>query len=443
MKRLLESNLKTWARSHEHLPLILRGARQVGKTYLIESFAQENFKHFVAINFELQPEFKGCFESLDPEIILREISLLTQQPITLDETLIFFDEIQTCPRALQSLRYFKEKLPRLHVIAAGSLLDFVLNDSNFSMPVGRVTFRYLYPMSFTEFLLANKDGMFVDYLSNANLDNPISPTLHATLLEKLKIYFFLGGMPAVVARFTEQPNDWVTIAEYQSALLKTYRADFSKYATLNQRKYLERLFERAPLILGQQFKYSRVDPDLLARDLKIALHLLIDAALITPAYACHASGIPLTAGKIEKKFKIFFLDIGLAQNAAHITPSFTSRMDLIQINQGALIEQLVAQEMLAYSASFDPIQLFFWDREKPGSSAEVDFVIQLDNRIIPIEVKAGKTGRLKSLRVFMQEKSCPMGIRIAALPLSFEDNILTIPLYLIKELPRLVKSYIP
>jgi hypothetical protein len=441
MRRLLENNLIEWAKSEEHLPIILRGARQVGKTYLVESFARNHFKHFVSINFELQSEYKKCFDSLNPQEILHEVSLILKQRIISGETLLFLDEIQNCPKAIQALRYFKEQLPALHVIAAGSLLEFTLKDAQFSMPVGRVTFRYLYPMSFKEFLLANQDELLIEALQDTTVSQPLSDNIHEHCLKKLKAYFFLGGMPAVVSQYVQQA-DWLKIKEYQDILLQSYRADFAKYATIAQRKYLERLFERIPLLISQHFKYSHVDPDMLARDLKVALRLLIDASLITPAYATHASGIPIAAGISEKKFKVFFLDIGLAQQALGITPNFASHIDLTHINQGAMTEQLVAQEFQVYAPEFSPAHLYFWERNKVGSNAEVDFVIPFGQHIIPVEVKSGKTGRLKSLRVFMEEKKSLIGVRVSSLPLSFENQILSVPFYLLSELPRLLEEAI-
>lgn len=439
MKRFLMQDLVLWMQADEHPPLILRGPRQVGKSYLVEQFGALYFSNTLVINFELEPHYQDCFLNLDPQEILRSLTLLSGKPIIPGQTLLFLDEIQICPQAIAALRYFKEKLPNLHVIAAGSLLEFTLNSSSFSMPVGRVTFRYLHPLSFQEFLYAAHEEKLADYLRTVSLSEPILPVIHNKLLKLTRLYFLLGGMPAVVNQHL-QHHDWSTITEAQSVLLQTYRADFPKYAKSSQYKYLERLFDRIPLRLGKQFKYSQIDPDMLSRDLRIALMLLIDAGIITPIYATAASGIPLAATRQEKKFKLSFLDIGLAQRASGIDiASLWNSPQFLQINEGALAEQFVAQEFLAYWPNYEPGQLFFWERDKKNSMAEVDFVISLFNQVIPVEVKSGKTGRLRSLRLFIEEKNSPLGIRISESPLEWKDSILSIPFYLLAELPRLVK----
>jgi len=223
-------------------------------------------------------------------------------------------------------------------------------------------------------------------------------------------------------------------------LLNTYRNDFGKYATHAEHKHLQRLFEKAPGLIAQHFKYTKVDPDLRSRDIKNALALLQQAGLIYPIYTTAASGLPLESVVNEKKFKILFLDVGLAMRASRLDIELLLQEDLLLLNRGAVAEQLVGQELLAYSSPYDDAALYFWCREKKSSQAEVDFVINMHTQIIPIEVKAGTTGRLKSLNMFMDEKQVSLGIHVSQQPLSLTKNILSLPLYLIGELPRFVRD---
>lgn len=439
MKRLIEPELWHWRENNHQLPLIIRGARQVGKSYLIESFGRKAFESTLVVNFELDPQFAECFTSLDPHSIVRNLELYTDTKIIPGKTLLFFDEIQQCPQAITSLRYFKEKMPQLHVIGAGSLLEFAVHDENFSFPVGRVQFTHLRPLSFHEFLLAKEHHLLLEALESCTLENLISDVIHQRLLNLVREYIFLGGMPAVIDSYL-RTNSFLESERLQTSLLKTYENDFGKYATQAQHQYLKRCYERSPFLVGKHFQYKKIDPDLRSRELKTAIDQLSYAGLITRVHATSANGIPLRAEINERKFKILFLDVGLYQRAMEVDSQAILQQDLLQVNEGALAEQFVGQELLAYGDYYVDRHLHFWEREKKGSSAEVDYVVNINSRIIPIEVKAGKTGRLRSLQQFMHEKACPIGIRISQYPLSFENNILSLPLYLIEQLPRLLTT---
>ena len=436
MQRQIEKELLAWKKTIHRLPLLLRGARQVGKTFIIERFGQKYFDSFININFELMPELIDCFENLDPKNIIEKLALFIKQPITPGKTLLFLDEIQECPKAIQSLRYFKENLPELHVIGAGSLLEFILNDADFRMPVGRVQFIYLNPLSFKEFLMANQQSAIINYLENITLKDIIPDNIHQKLLTLTRRYFALGGMPAVVQQYVENPTI-LSVSHTQTALLSTYRNDFGKYASRAQHKYLQELFIKAPGLIGKEFKFSHIDREMRSRDLKIALENLYNAGLIHPVYSTTASGLPFETTMNEKKIKLLFLDIGLASRGLHLNPKLFMKEDLLLLNEGALAEQFVGQEWLAYTDPFEEVQLFFWSRDKKGSQAEIDYVIHVDGHIIPIEVKAGKTGRLRSLRLFMDEKKSRLGVHISQSEFGYRNNILSLPLYLISELARL------
>ena len=439
MKRDILKELILWKNHKERYPLIIRGARQVGKSYIVESFAKDNFKNTVIVNFEFQPQLKECFKSPDPLEIINRLQLFFGVQIDKNDTLLFFDEIQECPEAIISLRYFKEKMPSLPVIGAGSLLEFALRNADFKMPVGRIHFLYLEPLSFSEFLDAAGNEQLRKYLFNVTVKNAVEDIIHKKLLELLRLYLVLGGMPAVIKDYVYN-KDLMSCQNLQKGLLQTYRMDFGKYARTAQHKYLQKVFDSTPRLVGQRIKYSYIDTDVKSRDLKNALELLALAGVIKPVYMSYASGLPLAAEINEKKFKLNFVDIGLMQNACGLQSDIGMTQDFMQVNSGAVAEQFVGQELRAYSDSHQESRLFFWARDKRNSSAEVDYIINAGSDIFPLEVKAGKTGTLKSLRLFLREKKAKFGIRISQDKLSYIDNILSVPLYMIEQIPRIIKT---
>ena len=439
MRRDIEKELILWKAQKEKYPLIIRGARQVGKSYLVETFGKTHFQNNVIVNLEFQPQLKDCFKSLDPSEIINKLQLLLGVQIKEDDTLLFLDEIQECPQAIMSLRYFKEKMPKLAVIAAGSLLEFVMRSPDFKMPVGRVQFLYLEPMSFSEYLDAAGNQNLRKFLSDVKLKDSIDDVIHKKLLELLRIYIIVGGMPAVLTEYLSS-KDLMNCQRIQTALLQTYRSDFGKYAKISQHKYLQKVFDAAPRMAGQRIKYSNIDPDTRSRDLKNALSLLTLAGIVRPIYLTKALGLPLGAQINEQRFKLNFLDIGLMQNSCGLQGRLSIEEDFLQINAGSVAEQFVGQELAAYSDRHQQVGLYFWAREKRGSMAEVDYVINIGSDIFPVEGKSGKEGRLKSLRMFIEEKKSRLGIRFSQDKLSYYDKILSIPLYMIEQMPRLVES---
>lgn len=439
MKRDAEKELINWKNDNDRYPLLVCGARQTGKSYLIETFGRDNFQNTVVVNFELKPSLKECFTSLDPLEITNKLQLLLGVHIRDDDTLLFLDEIQECPQAIVSLRYFKEMRPHLPVIGAGSLLEFALKKKDFKMPVGRVQFLYLEPFSFSEFLTASGNSQLRDYLNETTVSDKVNVSVHQKLLDIVRLYLILGGMPAVLNEYNST-KDILNCQRIQSALLQTFRSDFAKYAETSYHKYLEKVFEASPRIVGNIVKYVNIDSNAKSRDLKNAVDLLSLAGIIKLIRLSKVSGIPLGAQIDEKKFKLNFLDVGLVQNACDLKSDIAIAKDILQINSGAIAEQFVGQELRAYNDKFQPANLYFWTREKKSSSAEVDYVVNIGSSIIPMEVKSGKTGRLKSLRLFMEEKNTKFGIRISQEPLSFYDNILSVPLYMIEQIPRLVQN---
>jgi predicted AAA+ superfamily ATPase len=437
MHRIAENELIQWATQIPRMPLLLRGARQVGKTTLVRLFAQNQGFNLLEINFELMPKFKSCFKSLEPTDILVGISFLSQTKIEAGKTLLFLDEIQICPQAILALRYFKEKMPELHVIAAGSLLEFTLNQPDFRMPVGRVQSLYLKPLSFLEYLMASQPSENIDMLRALHYRDKIPEAIHQHLLETVKEYMIVGGMPEVV-KYHLETRDYLMTTQLQGTILDNYRNDFGKYGIRLNLHLLQAVFERLPGLSGQHFKFSKLNLDAQSREIKPVLRALHDAGLAYSVHATHASGFPLSLGKSDKKFKLLFLDLGLMQHAQGLTPELLLGEPENLLHRGMLAEQFVGQELIAYQPSYEPASLFYWERDKLGSQAEIDYLIQSGSSIIPIEVKAGSTGRLKSLHAFMAEKNSRVGLHVSQSPLSHQGKILSIPLYLTWRLSELV-----
>ena len=439
IKRNIDQILDQWKHSRVRQPLLIRGARQVGKTYSVTDFGKRAFENIVSVNFEEQPEMSRCFSDLNPKNIIDRLSILKRMTISPGRTLLFLDEIQECPQAITSLRYFLEKMPELHVIGAGSLIEFALHVEEFRMPVGRVQNVYMYPMSFAEFLTAVGEDRLLNHIHTVDLQTGMEQVFSIRLENLFRQYLLIGGMPRVVKAF----EDKVVMEELQrlqSGLIRTYIDDFAKYASTAKHKYLKEVYSRAPQMAGQRYKYSHVNPGIEAKFLKEALGLLCDARCLSKI--CHASGagVPLLATANERKFKIAFLDVGLMQNALGVQDSIILIDSVMQINAGSIAEQFVAQELLACADPYADKKLHFWAREARGSNAEVDFLIEIGGMPIPVEVKAGARGSLKSMRLFLNEyPNTLLGIRYSMHELSYFDQILSIPLYMVNQTQRLVR----
>lgn len=361
---------------------------------------------------------------MDPHRIIREIALIKKTQIEPGKTLLFFDEIQACPKAITALRYFYEKMPEMHVIAAGSLLEFA--HELVGIPVGRVQSLYVHPMTFIEFLFADGHAILAkEILSN----NPLSKVVHRKALCLLGEYLALGGMPEVVNHWIHQ-KDPLKCTEIQSTLLDTYRQDFQKYAKSFQLKYLTLLFENIPRQLGEKFKYSKIG-EYRKRELEPSLELLLTAGIFNKVLHTGAHGIPIGAESNPEKFKLIFIDVGLTQSLLGLDlADWFVQPEIEFINKGKLVEAFVGQEILAYSQMRVKSGLYYWQRETRGSSAEVDYVIQKGNQLLPIEVKAGKTMKLKSLHAFLKSHpEAPKGLKVSIDPSYVSDHIDSIPLY--------------
>lgn len=435
LHRIIDSHLENWIKDEDRKPLIMRGSRQVGKTFAVRKLGQ-SFQKFVSVNFESQPEIKAIFEQdLNPERIVLELSLTLGKPITPKDTLLFFDEIQEAPRALIALRYFYEEMPDLHVIAAGSLLDFAID--KIGIPVGRITSLYMHPMSFYEFLKASEEDLILSSIANYSADNPASDIVHKKLLKLVGQYIAIGGMPGVVKTWIAT-NDPYRCLKVQQSILDSYRQDFQKYAERHQLDPLEMLLGQISYQIGRQFKFSKSFEGYRKRDLTPCLDLMEKSNIIAPVYHTSANGLPLGAEMNLDKFKAIFLDVGLTQRLLGLDlKEWFLNPEQAFINQGSIVEAFVGQELLAYS---DPLKrqiLYYWHREERGSSAEVDYVRQIGSEIVPIEVKSGTTGTLKSMYEFFREhEKAQYGLRFSARNYSEDGKIRSYPLYAIAEAIR-------
>ena len=424
MKRLVEKQIIDWKDSPRRKPLIIRGARQVGKTWLVENVLAKLFDSFVKIDLEKRRDLHVHFAgSLDPRTILSYLELAAGR-ITSGRTLLFFDEIQACPRAIMALRYFYEQMPDLHVIAAGSLLEFAFGD--ISIPVGRVQYLHIHPMTFYEYLLA----MGKEPMAEITLTPPesVAEPIQQMILGELRNYFFVGGMPECIKTYRDS-GSMVETFRVQSEILDSYRADFSKYRPRIDTICLDAIFLNVARNAGEQLKYARLDDSHSGQTNRKAFDLLVKAKVIHKIPACDPSGLPLGATANQKKFKAAMLDIGLLQRLCQVPVELEMQQEnLLALYRGKLAEQFVAQELLAWHSS----ELFYWARDARGSNAEVDYLVVREGKIYPIEVKSGSGGSLRSLQLMLEKyPNCPQGLVLYSgtykkLP---EQKLVFLPLY--------------
>jgi predicted AAA+ superfamily ATPase len=438
-------DLIAWARQPKRKPMILRGARQVGKTTCVELMAAEMGFNCVTVNLERRPELAELFKSNEPTRIIQLISLQFNQPILPNQSVLFLDEIQAAPEVLASLRYFYEELPELHVLCAGSLLEFALEELTFSMPVGRIEYFYLGPMTFDEFLVALGEQGLLDFLLNYHLKDELPLPIHEKLLALLKIYLITGGMPEAVQAYVLH-QDFMMIERVKRSILDTYQDDFSKYSTVQPPHLLRSIFEKIPGLIAQQIKYSQINPDIKSTIISRNIRLLAMAKIITLVYHSASNGVPLGAQINEKLFKLIFLDAGLLSTQLGL--SFLDLHNCAELNfvhGGMLAEQFIGQHLLYMKPYYEPPHLYYWRREMKSSQAEIDYVISHRQKIIPIEVKAGKSGTLKSLHLFMEEKGLSLGVKFSSQQPSSITNaqgstLLSLPLYMVGQLQRLLSE---
>ena len=425
MKRLIEQNLREWKESPRRKPLIVRGARQVGKTYSVEQFGRESFQNLAVLDLERNRELHRVFSGdLDAHRILSELELLVSMKLEPGKTLLFLDEIQSCPRAIMALRYLYEERPELHVVAAGSLLEFAMAEISF--PVGRVQFLDMHPMSFAEYLMACGREDAANMV--ASPPGKTAESGHRLLLDALKSYFFVGGMPESVNAYVETRSIQEAFAT-QKDLIDSFRHDFSKYSPRINSRCLEAVLAGVARNVGKQVIYTHLAEGFSQPTIKRAFDTLCMARIITRVPSASPAGLPLGATVSSRKLKAILVDIGLWQSVCGVkVEAEYHKSELLSIYRGAMAEQFVGQEMMLSQNS----NLHYWARQVRGSTAEVDYLAVVDGSIVPIEVKSGAAGRLRSLHLLLQSyPHIPFGVVLSSRPYSeLQDQRLKfIPMY--------------
>ncbi len=450
--RIAEGYLSRWYHKKHRKPLVLRGARQVGKSTLVRQFARKHKLQLHEINLERHLDLNTLFQTLNIPSILRELESLTGSPIRQPDSVLFLDEIQATPYALQALRYFYEDTPQIPVIAAGSLLEFMLSDHSFPMPVGRIEYYHLGPLTFREFLQATASGL-TEFLTTSTLEANIPSQAHKQLLTKQREFLFTGGMPEAVQIYAET-GSVIEVAEVHRSIAETYQDDFSKYARHKELALMQRVFRMIPALIGHKVKYSNIAREQRAKDIKIVIELLTKARICHKVFHSHCSGVPLLADMHEQIYKLLFMDIGIVNHICGLDiRTLQALTDHELINEGALAEQFIGQHLLGLKN--ERPELCYWLREGKASNAEVDYVIAHRNQIVPIEVKSGKSGSLKSLQQFVLHKQVTCALRfdlnrpswqyirhITSGPTGKQTvafNLLSLPLYLVEECIRFIE----
>ena len=461
MYRHQQRHLKEWLHRPRRKPLVLRGARQVGKSTLVELFCEsEAGRDLVTVNLERHPHLAEAFATNDPATILNLVSTVSGKPVS-DRSILFIDEIQAVPRAIASLRYFFEDMPHRPVVAAGSLMAFMLSDHTFSMPVGRIEYLNLGPMTFTEFLKAvGQDRLAREIETYEWLSDGPPPVphllIHRRLLELLRLYQFIGGMPEAVRIYSESEN-LPAVSAVHAGIVDTWRDDFPKYAARRDLTRMLRVFHFAARNAGRKVKYSNVSPDDQSATVRRDVDLLEMARVISRVTHSHCTGLPLQRDVNQKVFKLIFLDVGLMNAICGLGWQTLAEQTPVQlVNAGPAAEQFIGQHLQYLLAARPNRELTYWLREGRSSNAEVDYVAEFGGCIVPIEVKAGRAGTLKSLHQFVFEKRVPFAVRFHAdLPdLQAIDTevrrgsgtgrvryrLLSLPLYLVEQLPRILEG---
>jgi predicted AAA+ superfamily ATPase len=428
MQRNLFERLALWKEKPGRKPLIIQGARQVGKTWLMREFGRSSYTDTVYVNFDHNPKIRDIFApDLDTRRILASLEAEFRQKIVPDKTLIIFDEIQECNRALVSLKYFCEDSPEYHVMAAGSFLGVAQHEGN-SFPVGKVDVMTLYPLSFAEFLNAAGETGFVEM--TAALNWPMIRGLRERLAELLKYYFYVGGMPEVVQTFVRERN-FDEVREMQRTIIRNYSADFSKHIAASDIPKVGLLWDSIPAQLGKEkrkFIYSDMKSGARAREYENALSWLVKSGLVYQVNRVSLPNLPLISYREREHFKLYMLDIGLlsAQSGLGIKTLLEPNTAIFNHFKGALAEQYVLQELKVLD---DQAPVFYWANDK--GTAEVDFVLQKWDEVIPLEVKSSVNLKSKSLKAYLDRFVPKTAIRASLADFSRRENFFEIPLYMI------------
>jgi hypothetical protein len=428
IRRAIDMELINWKNSVTRKPLLLRGARQVGKSSAIRNLGK-SFTHFIEINFDEKKEWTTLFESTQNlDALLEQISIIENTPIIENETLLFLDEIQTSLPAIHLLRYFYERKPNLHVIAAGSLLEFALKDLP-SFGVGRIRSLFMYPISFHEFLLAHNEERLLEKTKEASPILPLPELLHQKLIAYYKKFLIIGGMPEAVKSYVIS-KDLLEVQRILDDLIISIQADFTKYKKRIEPIKIAEVFANVVLQQGEKFTYTYPNATLNNQQIKEILQLLEMAGLVHFVTHTAANGIPLGAEINPKKRKIILFDTGIYQRILKLDISQLLTLEnLTVINKGNIAELSIGLELIKNQSPYEKTNLYYWQRESKNSQAEIDYVIQQKEEILPVEVKAGTKGAMQSMFLFLHEKNKEKGIRISLENFGRMEKIDIYPLY--------------
>ena len=417
IERYIDALLLEWKNSSSLKPLLLRGARQVGKSWAVKHLG-ESFTYYLEVNFEKRPDIKDVFERVhEVHDLANNLSLLYNVPVVAGQTLLFLDEVQDCPAAIKSLWAFKEDFTELHVVAAGSLLEFALQDLP-SFGVGRIRSLFVYPFSFDEFLVAEGKSSWLEAKQQADNEKPLLMPLHNDIVQHYRTFLMVGGMPASVAA-------WVTTHDYRNCQTElddiqlTYYDDFKKYAKKVDPTLLRNTLQSVILQIGNKFTYSKVDGSYRAEEVKKALKLLSDAGIVKRVSHTAANGLPLGAEVNEKFRKYIYLDSALLLRildmdlggARQLTDLIVAGTAEDLVNKGGLAEMVLGWELIKYNNPRSQHDLYYWENTADGTRSEVDYIIARDMKVLPIECKSGTSGKMKSLHLFMHNKHLTDAIR--------------------------------
>ena len=433
MKRLLYNNLLKWKNSKDRKPLILKGVRQCGKTWLLKEFGKNNYENVAYFNFEGNEALQECFsQDLDVTRIIEELSILNNKAINAENTLIIFDEIQFCNKALSALKYFYENAPEYHIVCAGSLLGITLSKP-LSFPVGKVDFLDLRPLNFYEFLLANNEKMLIEYFEKNT--TKVNSTFENKLINYLKYYNIVGGMPEAVDKWINT-KDIEQVEKIQDIILNSYELDFAKHAPLSDTPKLNLIWDYIPRELSKEnskFVYGHVKKGARAKDLEDALQWLISAGLCYKVNKIEKPNIPISSYVDMQSFKIYMCDVGLLRRKAKVDASIILSSDntIYTEFKGAMAENYTLLELLSLNEEVP----FYW---KSGNTAEVDFIWQFKDKIIPIEVKSSENIGSRSLTLYRQKYKPEIALKTSLKNVDVQENIINIPLYLLWNLKKFI-----
>ena len=437
--RRIDVVLAEWAADVAHKPLLLRGARQIGKTTAVRHLAKR-FDNFIEINFETDKKIGAIFNGdFKMPRILSAIEAYTESRITPGRTLLFFDEIQECPRAISALRYFYEIVQPLHVVATGSLLEFAFSEiSNFA--VGRIRNLFMYPLSFAEFMCARGAKVTMEHVERATFGEPLPPPVHEKMLDCLKEFMIVGGMPAAVVEYVKTES-FLRAREQQMDILATLKSDFDKYKTRVAPDAIRATFSSIARQTGEKFSYSGSQSETTCAQAKTCVGLLERARIALRIQGCMANGIPIGGDVNRKLAKFMILDTGLylCESGLDISEWVVDAPAKF-VNRGKLAEMHVGLELLKSGNPMEARDLFYWHREAKNANAEVDYIVPYRNGILPIEVKSGVRGSMKSLRILMEEKHLSLGVRTSEKNLGTMGNVRIVPLYMIGNYDAILRT---